>query len=55
MPITPVRLPERTREAVDNRAASEADGNASEILRRLIDYGLEHMPAGWNPEEGPRQ
>lgn len=33
------------------RLAERDRVNRSEIVRRLVKYGMERMPAGWRPEE----
>lgn len=35
------------RRALVERAKTEADGNTSELARRLLKYGMAHMPKGW--------
>jgi hypothetical protein len=52
-PLVAIRLGDREREQIDTRARVElppkGDGapNRSEMIRRLLDYGLIHMPPGW--------
>jgi hypothetical protein len=40
---------EGLQDRIATRAAQEADGNRAEMTRRLIIYGLRHMPANWTP------
>lgn len=35
--------------AADEKAAGDNAANRSELARRLIAYGLQHMPKGWKP------
>lgn len=44
----PVRAKRREYGALVERAETETDGNVSELVRRLMRYGLEHMPKDWN-------
>lgn len=52
-PLVGVRLDADTIDALDQRAEAEGlilprgEANRSEMLRRLVAYGLEHMPAGY--------
>lgn len=45
------RLSDEDTSAMQARADGEAGGNRSEMARRLLAYGLEHMPRGWTPSK----
>lgn len=47
-PLVNVRLSETGIDLVKHRAAKEANGNQSEMLRRMLKYAGMHMPEGWN-------
>lgn len=48
VPIT-VRMFPGGADALSARAASEAAGNVSEMTRRMLAFGMAHMPKGWRP------
>jgi hypothetical protein len=39
--------------AIDQRAEQE-DRTRSDMIRRLLIYAVQNMPAGWRPREGQR-
>lgn len=41
-------------DSLQRRAQKETGGNLSDLVRRLIKYGMENMPEGW-PEVTPRR
>ncbi|MFC5789651.1 hypothetical protein ACFPPE_07260 [Agromyces tardus] len=51
-----LRLADEQIEALDERAVAEdlltkaGEPNRSELLRIMIEYAQENMPAGWRPE-----
>jgi len=49
-PLVALKLSEAGIEHVDRRATEEADGNRSEMLRRMIAYASIHMPRNWKPK-----
>lgn len=44
------RITARQREIVQRRAKHHDDGNLSEAARRLLEYGIRHMPPDWEPK-----
>jgi hypothetical protein len=57
-PLVALRLSEQGIEQIDRRALVEgltirngAAPNRSKTIRRLVAYGLAHMPEGWEPAE----
>jgi metal-responsive CopG/Arc/MetJ family transcriptional regulator len=49
-PQVAVRLADDVIAQVDRRSGAEAAGGRSEMIRRLIAYGLQYMPPGWSPD-----
>lgn len=47
-PIVNVRISQAGIDRVDG-LAKEADVNRSEMIRRLLAYGVRHMPRDWRP------
>ena len=43
-----VRLSQAGVDQLDQRAASEGAADRSELIRRLLKYGLQNMPKDWN-------
>lgn len=43
-----VRLSQAGVDQLDERTAKEGDEDRSALIRRLLAYGLLHMPRGWN-------
>ncbi len=48
-PLVAIRLTESGLIYIDKRAGAEADGNRSEMIRRMLAYAQRHMPIGWRP------
>jgi hypothetical protein len=48
-PLIAVRLDEPDREDLQQRADNEAEGNLSELVRRMVKYSMTRMPRGWKP------
>ena len=49
-PLVAIRLSESGIAHIDQRAAAEADGVRSEMIRRMLAYAALHMPKGWRPK-----
>lgn len=48
-PLVALRLSAQGIAQIDERAAVEADGSRSEMIRRMLAYAAAHMPKGWKP------
>ena len=49
-PLVAIRLSEQGIAHIDQRAAEEAEGIRSEMIRRMLAYAAQHMPKGWQPK-----
>ncbi len=49
-PLVAIKLSQSGIEHIDQRAEVEADGNRSEMIRRMLAYAAAHMPKGWKPK-----
>lgn len=54
-PSRSIRLSDEDIAAVDRRAAEEAEGERSEMIRRLLAYATPRMPKNWKPNPDPTQ
>ena len=45
----PHQLPAIDKRVEAERATGDKEANRSELARRLLEYGLRHMPQGWKP------
>lgn len=50
-PVVGIRIAESDIALVDERASTEADGNRSEMARRMLLFAVANMPTGWVPPE----
>lgn len=46
-PTITIRISDAGRELLNQRAQQEADGNVSELARRMLKYATLNMPKGW--------
>lgn len=49
-PLVAFKLHQDDIDHIDQRAAEEAGGVRSEMIRRMVAYAQRHMPQGWKPE-----
>lgn len=52
-PAKTLRLSEDGVIHIEQRADEEADGNFSEMIRRMLAYATARMPKGWRPKPEP--
>jgi hypothetical protein len=48
-PLVAIKLSQPGIDHIDQRAEAEAEGNRSEMIRRMLAYAAAHMPKGWHP------
>jgi hypothetical protein len=49
-PLVALRISAQGLAHIDQRAADEAEGVRSEMIRRMLAYAALHMPKGWMPK-----